>query len=168
MTISKATSVAVNQALTIGTKYRYRVMATDTKGNASGWVYGRTFRAYLVQQSNAAVKYHGSWHTLAMAGTSGGSIRYATTGGATTTYKFAGSSIAWVAYTSHSRGSVQVYLDGVLATTVSLRTTKAVTKVLAFSASWASNGTHTLQIVVLGSAGHPRVDTDAFVRLRVY
>ena len=166
--ISKATSVAVSQALTIGSKYRYRVMATDTKGNASGWTYGRTFKPLLVQQSSSSVKYHGSWHTVSMAGTSGGTVRYSTAATATTTYVFSGSGIAWVAYTSHSRGSAQVYLDGVLVKTVNLRSTKPVTKVLEFSASWPSNGSHTLKVVVLGTAGHPRVDSDAFVKLRAY
>ena len=55
-----------------------------------------------------------------------------------------------------------------LVKTVNLRSTKPVTKVLEFSASWPSNGSHTLKVVVLGTAGHPRVDSDAFVKLRAY
>ena len=35
-----------------------------------------------------------------------------------------------------------------------------------FQRAWGSVGTHTIKVVPVGTAGHPRVDIDAFVVLR--
>jgi hypothetical protein len=35
-----------------------------------------------------------------------------------------------------------------------------------FSWTWATLGAHTLRVVVVGTAGHPRVDVDAFITLK--
>ena len=95
----------------------------------------------------------------------GGSSRYASTAGRASTYSFTGSSIAWIAYKSTTRGSAQVYIDGVLKATVSLYSTTTTAKAQVYAFNWATNGAHTIRIVVVGTAGHPRVDVDAFVRL---
>ena len=42
----------------------------------------------------------------------------------------------------------------------------AATRQIVFVASWATQGSHTIEIVVAGTPGHPRVDVDAFVRVR--
>ena len=84
------------------------------------------------------------------------------------TYTFSGSGIAWVAYTGPTRGSATIYLDGVLVKTVNLHSSKVAARPIVFSAAWAMNGTHVLKVVVVGTARRPRVDTDAFVKLRLY
>ena len=168
VSLAKVTSSAVNQSLTIGTKYRYRVQATDKKGNVSAWTYGRAFQPVLIQQNSTLLKYHGRWTTAALSGASGGTLRYATSAGAWVSYKFSGGGVAWVAYTGPGRGFASVYLDGVLVKTVNLRSAKVSTKAITYSVGWATHGIHTLQVVVAGTAGRPRVDTDAFLRLRLY
>jgi hypothetical protein len=50
--------------------------------------------------------------------------------------------------------------------TISLRTPSAAYKRLVFARSWGRSATHTIRIVVLGTAGHPRVDLDTFLIIR--
>ena len=39
-------------------------------------------------------------------------------------------------------------------------------RVVGFSTSWASYGSHTIKLVVVGTSGRPRVDLDAFEIVR--
>jgi GH25 family lysozyme M1 (1,4-beta-N-acetylmuramidase) len=167
VSLPSATTTAVEQALTINATYRYRVMATDRAGNATGWVVGRAFIPRRTQQSSSSIAYHGTWHSLSSSAASGGSLEYATAVGASATYTFWGSSIAWVASRGPGSGSAKIYIDGVYTATISLYRSSSVSRSLVFAKSWDGNGTHTIKIVVLGTAGHPRVDIDAFVRLRL-
>lgn len=128
-------------------------------------VAGRAFIPRRTQQSSSSITYHGTWHSVGNANASGGSLKYATAAGASAGYTFTGSSIAWVAYKGPNRGSAKVYIDGVYAATVSLYKSSYVSRSVVYAMSSGSNGSHTIKIVVVGTAGHPRVDLDAFVRL---
>ncbi len=168
VTLSSATSTSIVQAVTIGAVYRYRVTATDRKGNSATWTYGRPFKALLSQQSYTSVTYGGTWRTVSASLASGGSLRYATATGAWSSYSFSGSGAAWVAYWGPNRGSARVYLDGVYVKTVSTYSSSYSARRIVFAGGWGSVGSHTLRLVVSGTSGHPRVDVDAFLRLYVY
>jgi GH25 family lysozyme M1 (1,4-beta-N-acetylmuramidase) len=157
------TSTSLAQSLTFGATYRYVVKARDGAGNTSGWTYGPTFRALLAQQTSAG--YGGTWTTASLGSASGGSVKYSSAKGAWAQYTFSGTSISWVAYRGPSRGSAAVYIDGNYRTTINLYATTYLAKQVVYATSWAANGKHTIKIVCLGTAGHPRVDIDAFVRL---
>ena len=73
--------------------------------------------------------------------------------------------IAWVSRKGPNRGQARVYVDGVLAATVNLYQTTYVSKVVVFTKTWSTSGTHTIKIVALGTAGHPRIDLDGFSRI---
>jgi hypothetical protein len=165
LTLSTPTATSVYPWLTYATTYRYRVMATDTAGNASAWVYGTSVEPLLTQQTSSAVTYTGTWTSATMSDALGGSLKYATAAGASATYSFNGSSVAWVAYLGSTRGSANVYVDGVFKATISLYSTTSVSKRIAYAYTWSANGNHTFKVVVVGTAGHPRVDVDAFVKL---
>jgi hypothetical protein len=64
-----------------------------------------------------------------------------------------------------TRGSAEVYVDGVLAATVDLDGPTTMYRYVAFSKVWSAVGTHTIKIVSLGSPV-PRVDIDAFGVIR--
>jgi len=164
VTLGSATSTSINQSLTKSTSYRFRVRATDKSGNTSAWRYGPTFFP-RVTDSTATFSLTGTWSTGTPSGAYGGSVRYASGAGASLSYTFTGSSIAWIAYKGPTRGSAQVYVDGVLKATVSLYATSTSSKPQVYAFNWATSGSHTIKIVVVGTAGHPRVDLDAFVRL---
>jgi hypothetical protein len=54
-------------------------------------------------------------------------------------------------------------VDGVQKTTVNLYATATANKVIAYTIDFGTAGAHTIQIVDLGTVGHPGVDVDAFV-----
>jgi 20S proteasome alpha/beta subunit len=71
----------------------------------------------------------------------------------------------WAGAGGRGRGSARVYLDGVYRKTVSLHAANVALRRIVYVANWKTQGAHTIRIVVVGTAGHQRVDLDAFVRL---
>jgi hypothetical protein len=64
-------------------------------------------------------------------------------------------------------GKVKVYLDGAYVTTVNTAAAATDYRQVVFTRTWASAGTHTLRLTVVGgTAGHARVDVDAIALLR--
>jgi hypothetical protein len=160
-----ATSPAIWQGLAFGHLYQYQVKATDGQGNTSAPLPGGSFKLLLAQQSSTGVVYAGTWSTVRASTASGGSLKYATRRGAYAKYTFAGSGVAWVTAKGPHRGSARVYVDGLYRATVSLYASTYTSRAIAFALNWSANGTHSIKIVVVGTAGRPRVDVDGFVRL---
>jgi hypothetical protein len=165
ISLSSATATSISLSLTKNSTYRFRVHATDGINTTSSYVYGPKFKPIVSDDTSTAIKYTGTWGTGTFSTYYGGHDRYASAAGASATYSFTGSSVAWVAYKSTIRGSAQVWVDGVLKATVSLYSTTSTAKAQVYAFNWATSGAHTIRIVVVGTAGHPRVDVDAFVRL---
>jgi hypothetical protein len=166
-TLSSTTAVAADTSLPSTGSARLRARATDKRANTSDWLAGPGVRASIIQQTTSSLTWSGIWHTTGWSGASGGTVRYATTRGASATFRFTGSSVAWVSARGTSRGSVWVYVDGSYATSLSLHATSGQSRAIVFARNWASVGTHTLKIVVAGTPGHSRIDIDAFARLTV-
>ena len=148
-----------------GHRVAFRISARDGAGNLSDPAVSATRFYALTQQVAAAVTWAGAWRSVASAAYSGGSARYASTAGATATYRFTGRSIAIVTTRASTRGKVRVLIDGVAAATVDLRGT-TLYRAIVWQKSWSASGTHTIRLVVLGTVGRPRVDVDAFVVLK--
>ena len=165
--LASAGATSSAQTLAIGSASRQRSRATDRLANTSAWQTGPTVRTMLTQQSATSIAYTGTWRTASSSSASGGSVRYATGAGASATYRFTGSSVGWVAARGPGRGSARVYVDGVYAATINLAASTGQSRSIVFARNWRVNAPHTLRIVVVGTAGHPRVDVDAFVRLSV-
>jgi hypothetical protein len=160
-------AMSADSSIPIGGSARHRVRATDTKANTSGWLAGGLAKASVSQQTSSAVTWTGTWHTASWSAASGGSVRYATARGASATFRFTGSSVAWVSAKGTNRGKVWVYVDGAFATSVDTYASRGQSRAIVFARNWSTVGTHTLKVVVAGTAGRPRVDIDAFVRLVV-
>jgi beta-N-acetylhexosaminidase len=158
-------ATSLTQSLSFGSTYRYAAKATDGAGNTSSLIEGAAFEPALAQQTSTAITYHGTWTPVANAYASGGSLRYSTAAGASATYTFTGTSVSWVAYRGANRGKAAVYVDGAYEATIDLYSSVYWARQIVYAASWPTSGTHTLKIVNLGTAGHSRVDVDAFVRL---
>jgi hypothetical protein len=165
VTLASATTKAVYQSLSRGTEYQFRVRATDGTGATATYVYGPSFKPVVSDNTSGLISYSGTWSTGTPSGCFGGTVRYAKAAGASATYSFTGTSGAWVAYKGPSRGSAQVFVDGVLKATVSLYATTKSARPQVFALNWATSGAHKIRVVVVGTTGHPRVDVDAFVRL---
>ena len=154
-------ATSVDLSLVATGSYRYRVRGVDRAGNPGVWVNGPLVRPALVPDTSAAVR--GTWRRAYATSYLGGSTRYTTSRGATATYSFTGSSIAWLASRGPTRGTATVYLDGRRIVTVSLRSSTTQHRRMVFTAAWLTAGPHTLRIVAAGTSGHARVDVDGFI-----
>lgn len=163
--LASVTSLAASETLAFNANARQRAVGTDRAGNVSAWFTGPKVTALMSQQTVPAIRYTGSWRSQTWSSASGGSIRSATGAGASATFTFTGSSVGWVTSTGRNRGSARVYVDGVYAGVISLYSTTTRARYVAWARTWATNGTHSVRIVVVGTAGHPQVDVDGFVRL---
>jgi hypothetical protein len=149
----------------IGSHLGFVVVAVDAAGNTSAPATGPIFTPTLYQQTTGTV-YSTGWTTVSRAVYSGGSARAASVAGKSVTFSFAGRSVGFLSYKSSTRGSVRIYVDGVYRKTVSLYSATVRARQLVFSYSWPAYGSHKLKLVVVGTAGHPRVDVDGFVVLK--
>jgi subtilisin family serine protease len=151
---------------TSGSTVRFRVRAIDAAGNVGAWATGPTIRVSLVQQTSSAVHYTGSWATSSSASYSGGSVRRASARGASASFTFTGRGIGLVSTLAPTRGTVRIYLDGKYVTRLDLRASSTVYRAIVWQTTWSSSHTHTIRLIVDGTAGRPRIDLDAFAVLR--
>ena len=154
---------SADRTLTIGTAWSLRVRARDGAGNWGDWTSGATITPARYQETSSHVSYSGTWHGLTTSSASGGHERYATRKGASVTFRFAGRAFALVSPKGASRGSAKLYIDGAYVSTVSLHRTTWTPRIVIAGRSWSASGTHTVKLVVAGTAGHSRVDVDAFL-----
>ena len=161
--LATPTTRAVIQGLYPGHTYRFSVRAIDRAGNVGAWAAGPSFRLNGYQETSSAVSYGGTWTRQYDATAYGRYVRYARAAGARARITFTARNVAWVAPRSASRGQARVYVDGAYVGTVSLYSSYGQPRRIVFTRSWASLSTHTVEVRVVGTAGHPRVDVDAFV-----
>jgi subtilisin len=147
----------------IGHLYQYSVRAQDLAGNWSGWADGPTLTSSLIQDRSSAVAYSGTWTKAIYSLASGGTTTYAKSAGARARTTFSGRAVAIVAPLGPTRGSATVYVDGVYRATISFRASSGTSRVVMYSTTFATLGTHTIE---LRPTGNGRVDLDAFVILR--
>jgi hypothetical protein len=166
ITLSSRRATSVNRALSLTGTYRVRVRARDRVGNWSGWVYGSTTSARILQDGSAAVSYSAGWARLSSTTWSGGTARMASVAGNSATVLFTGRGIAWVTGRAPNRGIAQIRVDGVLVATVDLRAASVSARLTAYSKTWSAVGKHKLSIRILGTIGRPSVVVDAFLILR--
>jgi subtilase family protein len=158
-------TTSATQSLSVGTTYQFRVSTHDCAGNGATQP-GSAFRPLRYQENSASITYRGSWTRRTLSGASGSYTKYATRSTASATFRFTGRSVGLVMPKSRSRGSFRVYVDGTYIKRISLYSTTTRARQVVFSRTWAVNGAHSVKVVPVGTAGHPRVDIDAFVILR--
>jgi hypothetical protein len=138
--------------------------------NCSAWSTGAAFNLAAVQENNKSVGFGGTWTSQAVAGSYGGSVRYASTNRDKTQYKFTGSSVALVSTTGPNRGRATIIIDGVTVATVDLYSATQQTGKVIYVASGLSAGASHQVVVQVQGARNPlstanRVDLDAFITL---
>jgi subtilisin len=146
-----------------GSTYRYRTQSWDHAGNPGSFATGAAWRLTGLQSTDASIAYRGTWRISMTSSAWGGGTKYAVTSGATATLRFTGRAVGWVAALGPGNGSARVFVDGQYVRTVNLFANRSHPRLVAFEQRWATSGTHTIALQVLGTAGHPRVDLDAFV-----
>ncbi len=156
---SMATAVAASGTV------RYEVRAIDWAGNSGAWTIGPSLQPRLRQQGSHTIHYRGTWRTSRSAAYSGGSLRDARARGAKATTTFTGRSIALVTTRAPRRGKVRIYVNGKRVATIDLRRSSRLTRSVVWQRTWATKAKRTIRIVVVGTAGRPRIDLDAFAVL---
>jgi Bacterial Ig domain/Bacterial cadherin-like domain/Fibronectin type III domain len=161
--LPKATTTTIDRILAAGKTYRFRVQATDKHGNKSSYVYGPTFRVGRYQESSVAVAYTGSWGSHKTSSALGGAVRYSGSAGRVATFHPTAYDVGIVVTRTTSSGRAEIWVDGILITTVNLDRASAAYRQLVFSRHFATLASHTIEIKPLGDG---RVDLDAFILLR--
>jgi hypothetical protein len=165
VTASGLASPALNVTLGSGHTYRYAVRARDAAGNIGAWRASATTSTLVRQDTSGYLHWSTGWHVTSSTSFSGGIARYATTAGARVSTTFTGRAVAFVTTAGPTRGQVKVYFDGVYQQTLDLQSASTTYRKVAWSRAWASEGSHTFTLVVVGTAGRPRVDLDAILIL---
>ena len=94
---------------------------------------------------------------------SGGSVTYATAGGASARTTFVGRAVAIVGPVGPTRGSARIYVDGVYRGAVSFRAIRNQSRKVVYTTALSTLGTHSIQLRLVGNG---RVDLDTFVIFR--
>jgi hypothetical protein len=165
-------TTSVTRQLAPGSTYGYSAKARDGAGNWSWeWHDGPGFHVEAVQSGSSAVAYTGAWKTVRRTASYKSYTTYATQAGAKARYTFSGRSFAWIAHTGPDQGKAAVYrvnADGsrTPVRTVDLYSSAVRNRVVVLALAYSEVTTRTIEIQVLGTAGRPRVDVDAFITLR--
>jgi hypothetical protein len=159
-------SPVLNVSIGSGHTYRFAVRAHDAAGNVGSWKAGGTTSRVVRQDTSGYVHYGSYWHSATSTHYSGGSVHDATAAGAHLSYTFRGRAIAFVTTLGPTRGKVKLYIDGAYITTLDLYRASTAFRQVIWSRSWSGSASHTIKLVVVGTAGRPRVDLDAFLVLR--
>ena len=163
---NSTTSRSLKQTLTVGTHYRYGVAGRDVLGNVGAQADAPSVQARLFQEGTSLARSTGTWSTALSSSASGGKLRTTTRAGATVSFTTTARAIAVVGRKGPGRGQAKVYVDGAYVQTIDFNRSSLQSRVVVWSKSWSTPGIHTVKLVVVGTAGRPRVDIDAFAILR--
>jgi hypothetical protein len=140
----------------------WNMTAYDRAGNtATASVTGTP----VILQETSAVR-SGTWTTRSSTSYLGGKSYSSSSRNASLTWTFTGRSAAWVVSRAASSGQAYIYVDGVKAATVDLKSSTTKYRDAIWTKTWATSARHTVKIVVVGTSGRPTVTTDGLVHLR--
>ncbi|KQQ11123.1 hypothetical protein [Rathayibacter sp. Leaf296] len=98
------------------------------------------------QNGDALIVTEGIWSSLSSSADNGGSISYSTSVGASAALTFSGTKVSWVSRRTSSSGTNEVYLDGVLVTTVDRYSASTKYNQTVWTSDALPAGTHTITI----------------------
>jgi hypothetical protein len=164
-----STSVVLNVAL--GTSNNFRVRACNATNNCSAYSTGTTRALAAVQETVKDISYSGAWTNQVVAGSFGGSVRFASTNRDKAQYKFTATSVSFASTVGPNRGRISVSIDGGAAQTIDLYAPVQQTGKVVFSVSGLAAGrSHQIVVQVLGNRNPlstaNRADVDGFITMR--
>ena len=164
VSLASPTSTSKATSLVPGSTYQLRVKARDKAGNWSAWKDGAAFTPSLIAEDNAQVHYSSTttWTRAQYSPAIGGYVKVSATTGDWAYVDFTGQGIAWVGTAAPTRGEADLWLDGTYLKRVDLYASANYPSTVLFSKPVAS-GSHRLTIQLVGTAGRPKIDVDAFV-----
>jgi len=146
----------------------FRVKALDEQGDWSPWrAVTRVMRLTQETGGSPSVRYTGTWNVGARGEYSGGGIRHASSVGRKASLRVTDATdLAWVTTRGPDRGKAEVWVDGVRKKIIDLYAPSLAYRQVVHATSFASAGTHRIEVRVLGtrnpSSDGTRVDIDAF------
>ena len=147
-------------------RVRYQVQATDCAGIVSSWVQSPEFGYQLFEENNTKFAYTGSWTRISCASCAGGFAETTTESHATAILTLnAAYNLGLVLEVGPSLGSVRILQDGRLVDVVSTFASTVGYRYLLFKTGWQTFGYHIIQLINLGTSGHPGVVLDGVVVL---
>lgn len=168
-TITTAAATTAEVLVNPGQSHRYRVRACGADG-CSADATAAAFTPAVFQNNNTNVKYNGTWTTVTLAGSFGGSVRHAAASGTRAELKTTGTGFQLISTKGPNRGRTDLFLNGSRVATIDLYAATEERSSVVFSRQNLANTTHTLQLRPLGnrntSSTANRVDLDAFIMLR--
>ncbi|MGW0776431.1 peptidoglycan recognition protein family protein [Streptomyces sp. NPDC002835] len=140
----------------------WNMTAYDRAGNTgSASVTGTP----VILQETSAVR-SGTWTTKSSTSYLGGKSYSSSSKNASLTWTFTGRSAAWVVSRAASSGQAYIYVDGVKAATVDLKSSTTKYRNAIWTRTWSTSAKHTVKIVVVGTSGRPTITTDGLVYLK--
>jgi hypothetical protein len=147
--------------------YTITVYAYDTAYNQSSitrtvTVGPSTRTTFRIEDTGAAVRYHGSWKTTScrqIRCSANGTQTASSTRGDRAVVHFTGRGIAWIATKGPHGGKARVYLDGVLIGKVNLYRARPLSGIAVYTSPSLTRGPHKLAVKLVHSK---RVNIDAF------
>ncbi len=166
--LGSPTARSVTVTMAFGASYQFQVSATDNAGNPAG--PARTSPAYRPTFyrpiASASVALVGWWGWARCSPCVGGRLRSSSVRNSRVTLTTTAWAIGWVTVRGPARGSARVYRDGVLQGAYSLYARLNLTRFLVTSRTFPTLARHSMRVVVVGTAGHPRIDVDVFIVIR--
>ena len=163
---SARTALSYKASLPLGTATQFGIAARDGAGNVGPQAESPAVTALLLQDGSSLARYGGTWSLVSSSAASNGKLHSSTRAGASVEFSTTARAMAVVGRLGPTEGSAKVYVDGAYVKTIDFRRSTSQSKVVVFNSSWSTNGPHKVKVVVVGTAGHPRVDVDAFAVLR--
>ncbi|MFF4542233.1 N-acetylmuramoyl-L-alanine amidase [Streptomyces aureus] len=145
-----------------GTAGTWSMTAYDYSGNTAS--ASLTATPTILQETSATRT--GTWTTKTSSSYLGGKSYSSTAKNASLSWTFTGRSAAWVVSRAAGSGQADIYVDGVKATTVDMKSATTAYRTVQWTKSWSTSASHTVKIVVTGTAGRPTVTTDGLVYLK--
>jgi hypothetical protein len=148
------------------TSYVARVMTAYRNGVGTEVAVSRPVSAVSPRrysETSASIVYTGTWKSATYALYAGDAVKYATSAGATATFRFTGSKVVWYGPVGPTRGAARVLIDGTYVATVNQNARSFTARKAVFTKTWSTAGAHTLVIDVAGTSGHPYVAIDEMV-----
>ena len=165
--VADTASTAYTLTATTSTRtYRFSVRAVNKATLFGPFRSGPTFRTISYSESSTAVKFSSGWGLSSSTAFVGGKAKYSVTAGRSASLTFIGNRVSWLSATGPNMGSARVYINGSLTATVNLYSATPVARKLVFGRTFSTSATRTIKIVVVGTAGHPRVILDQIYVMR--
>jgi hypothetical protein len=153
-------------AVTQGQTYRFLVRSHDALANPSLTVTKATTAPF--DDRNAAMTYSSGWISVAAAGRWLGTVRQSGTVNAKVSLKSETDRFTVVGDKCAACGQFKVYIDGVGKGTFDSHASSTLTRQALWTSTVFSGGikSHTISIVVVGTAGRPKVVIDGIANYR--